>query len=254
MAGHDDEGGIARVAHFRKIATGEAAASDSYAGIPIFAHRGLHDFAASFMRERGLIAPGGVAIDIACGAGAMSQRLADMGMLVTGLDALPENFAATSPIASVTGTDLNGRFHEGFEGWANLAVAMEIIEHVESPRAFLRSCFACLKPGGALVLTMPNVDSSYAIASLALKGCFARFDDNYLRNDGHIMPICRHQFLAAATDAGFAVEAEAGHGRDEVSPRAWPKFWALLSALRFLRRAGETREASISAYLLRRPA
>jgi hypothetical protein len=43
-------GEVARVQHFRKMGAGDAG-SDSYAGIPIFAHRGLHDFAADRMAE-----------------------------------------------------------------------------------------------------------------------------------------------------------------------------------------------------------
>ena len=248
------EGAIARVGHFRDIATGASAASDSYGGIPIFAHRGLHAFAAAEMGRLGLVVPGQLALDVACGAGAMSQRLGEAGMRVVGLDALPENFAATASGVSNRRADLNGRFEEAVDGPADLVVAMEIVEHLENPRAFLRSCFACLRPGGTLFLTTPNIDSTYSAVSLLLKGHFARFDDGYLARDGHIMPVCRHQLLAAAADAGFSLLAEGGHGRDGLSPRAWPKFWALLETARRIRRAPAVREAAISSYAFRRPA
>ena len=246
--------GIARVEHFRRIVDGQVEASDSYLGIPIFASHGLHDYAAEEMRRLGLVQPGKSALDIACGAGAMSQRLGDSGMRVLGLDALPGIFRAKGPTICHAGTDANARFEATVTEAVDLVVAMEIVEHVENPRAFLRSCFACLRPGGVLFLTTPNTDSSYSVVSLLLNGHFARFDDAYLRNDGHISPICRHQLLAAGADAGFELISEAGFGRDQVAARSWPKFWVLLQLARLLRRVPESREAMISTYALRRPA
>ena len=99
---------------------------------------------------------------------------------------------------------------------------------------------------------MPNVDSSYAVLSLALNGTFARFDDNYLRQDGHIMPLVRHQFLAAASDCGFQPVVQQTFGKDSISLRAWPKFWALLQMVRRLRRDAAP-EGAIAEYILRRP-
>ena len=243
---------IPRVARFREIAAGDVAASDSYAGIPIFAEKGLHAHAVDVMEQHGLLARGTRVLELACGAGAMSQRLGDRGLSVLALDALPEAFKARHPSVRNRFADLNGPFDVGLEKSFDLVVALEIIAHLESPRAFLRACFACLKPGGHLFLTTPNVDSSYAVLSLALNGTFARFDDNYLRQDGHIMPLVRHQFLAAASDCGFQPAMQQTFGKDSISLRAWPKFWALLQMVRRLR-GGTASEGAIAEYILRRP-
>lgn len=243
---------IPRVGRFREIAAGEVRASDSYGGIPIFAMKGLHAHAAGVMDQHGLLARGTRVLELACGAGAMSQRLGDQGLSVLALDALPEAFKARHPSVRNRFADLNGPFEIGLEKSCDLVVALEIIAHLESPRAFLRACFACLKPGGHLFLTMPNVDSSYAILSLAFNGTFARFDDNYLRQDGHIMPLVRHQFLAAAGECGFQPVVQQIFGKDSISLRAWPKFWALLQMVRRLRR-GTASEGAIAEYILRRP-
>lgn len=243
---------IPRVGRFREIAAGDVAASDSYEGIPIFAEKGLHAHAAGVMEQHGLLAHGTRVLELACGAGAMSQRLGGRGLSVLALDALPEAFKAKAPSVRSRFADLNGPFEVGLEESFDLVLAMEIIEHLEAPRAFLRACFACLKPGGHLFLTMPNVDSSYAILSLAFNGTFARFDDNYLRQDGHIMPLVRHQFLAAAGDCGFQTVAQQIFGKDSLSLRAWPKFWALLQVVRRLR-GSTASEGAIAEYILRRP-
>lgn len=246
------ESSVERTAHFRRIGTEEIAASDNYRGIPIFAMRGLHAHTADTMRKHGIMVPGTSALEIGCGAGAMTQRLADEGLSVLGLDGVPENFRAVGPNVRNRFADLNKPFEQGYERQFDLVVAIEVIEHMESPRAFLRSCFACLKPGGQFFLTTPNVDSSHAIAALALTGKFTRFDDTYLKNDGHIMPILRHQFLAAATDCGFILKGEDSYQRDGARLFAWPRFWLLLRVLQWLR--GEAgREGAISEYILRRP-
>lgn len=243
---------VPRVTHFRNIALGESTAVDTYRGIPIFAEKGLHNASAKLMHDHGLLTPGTRVLEVACGAGGMTQRLGDEGLSVLGLDALPENFRASGPGISSRFADLNKPFEIGLSSQFDLVVAMEIIEHLEAPRAFLRSCFTCLRPGGHLFLTTPNVDSSYSLASLALNGVFTRFDDNYIANDGHIMPLVRHQLLAALRDAGFTIEAEHGFGQDRISLRAWPKFWLLEQIIRRLR-GSKVPERSIAQYILRRP-
>jgi 2-polyprenyl-3-methyl-5-hydroxy-6-metoxy-1,4-benzoquinol methylase len=246
--------GIARVEHYRKIHSGEQGVSDHYRDIPIFAHKGLHEFVGGYMKQLGLLKAGNSVVDLACGGGAMSQRLADNGLKVIALDAVPENCRASSPLLSNKGADLNQKFEDQAGGPHDLAVAMEIIEHIENPRAFLRSCFACLKPGGTLILSTPNIDSSYSIVSFALKERFSRYEDSYLEEDGHIMPLCRHQLLAAATDAGFTLAAESACGTDSVALRAWPKFWVLLELTRRFRNVPPEREGSIGIFALKRPA
>ncbi len=169
------------------------------------------------------------------------------------MDAVPANFKATGTGVRSHGAVLNGEFAAAVAAPYDLVVAMEIIEHLESPRAFLRSCFQCVKPGGRLFLTTPNVDSSFALATLIMKGDFHRFDDEYLLTDGHITPIGRHQFLAAAADAGFKLEAEAAFGSDETKLSEWPKFWVLNTMIRKLR-GNPGSEGAIAQYLFVRPA
>lgn len=55
-----------------------------------------------------------------------------------------------------------GSFDEAnFEdGFFDVVVAIEVLEHVIAPKAFLQNLYAKLKPGGMLFLTTPNVYSS----------------------------------------------------------------------------------------------
>ena len=48
----------------------------------------------------------------------------------------------------------------------DLIIASEVLEHVEAPAAFLRDLSGRLRPGGRIVLTLPNGYGPYEIASL----------------------------------------------------------------------------------------
>jgi len=63
------------------------------------------------------------------------------------------------------------------EETADLALAVETIEHVENPRAFLRELLRTVKRGGWLLVTTPNQLSLLSLASLLVHGRFAAFSD-----------------------------------------------------------------------------
>jgi 2-polyprenyl-6-hydroxyphenyl methylase / 3-demethylubiquinone-9 3-methyltransferase len=101
---------------------------------------------------------GKTAIDVGCGAGLLCEPLARMGAMVTGVDAAPENIAAAR--AHSTPQNLSIRYHAGeiagVQGQYDLVTAMEVIEHVSHPQAFVAALVARLAPGGLMILSTPN--------------------------------------------------------------------------------------------------
>ena len=101
---------------------------------------------------------GKTALDVGCGAGLLAEPLARLGAKVTAIDAAPQVIEVARGHAAGQGLaihyrhaaveDLNSRF--------DLVTAMEVIEHVADPGAFLASLAARLAPGGLLVLSTPN--------------------------------------------------------------------------------------------------
>jgi 2-polyprenyl-6-hydroxyphenyl methylase/3-demethylubiquinone-9 3-methyltransferase len=82
-----------------------------------------------------------------------------MGATVTGVDAAPENAAAARAHAKLSGLSI--RYHAGElaeldSGQFDLVCAMEVIEHVTDPVAFVAQLAARLKADGLLVLSTPN--------------------------------------------------------------------------------------------------
>jgi 2-polyprenyl-6-hydroxyphenyl methylase / 3-demethylubiquinone-9 3-methyltransferase len=98
------------------------------------------------------------ALDVGCGAGLMTEPLARLGAAVTGLDAAPENIGAARAHAAGQGLAIRYECADvaSFDGQYDLVTAMEVIEHVADPAAFVAALAARLAPDGVLILSTPN--------------------------------------------------------------------------------------------------
>jgi 2-polyprenyl-3-methyl-5-hydroxy-6-metoxy-1,4-benzoquinol methylase len=92
-------------------------------------------------------------LDLPAGSGVLAWQLARAGFEVTASDLHPERFEA--PGIPVVKADLDARLP--FEtAEFDAATFIEGPEHVENPYATLREFARVLKPGGLLVLSLPN--------------------------------------------------------------------------------------------------
>lgn len=99
--------------------------------------------------------------DIGCGGGLLSEPLSRLGARVTGVDAGAENIAVAELHASQMGLKIDYRATtaEALEDAGerfDAVIAMEIVEHVADPAAFLATCAALLRPGGLLIVSTLN--------------------------------------------------------------------------------------------------
>jgi 2-polyprenyl-6-hydroxyphenyl methylase/3-demethylubiquinone-9 3-methyltransferase len=101
------------------------------------------------------------ALDVGCGAGLLTEPLARLGARVTGIDAAPEVIAVARDHAAAMGLEIDYRAGDvqALEGEFDLITAMEVIEHVADPAAFVIALARRLAAGGLLIMSTPNATS-----------------------------------------------------------------------------------------------
>ena len=143
---------------------------------------------------------GKTALDVGCGAGLLCEPLARMGARVTGVDAAPELIDAARAHAEAAGLAIDYRAVgvETVEGVFDLVTAMEVIEHVADPAAFVGSLAKRLAPGGLLLLSTPNRTMLARLMTITLAEGFGRIPRGTHDYDKFIAPERMSELLGAA--------------------------------------------------------
>ena len=133
---------------------------------------------------------GRTALDVGCGAGLLSEPLRRLGAEVTGVDAAPELIGAAKAHTEAVGLDIRyvAGGVESLEGRFDLVTAMEVIEHVADPAAFVRSLAERLAPGGLLIMSTPNRTGWSRLLTITLAEGFGRIPKGTHDYDQFISP------------------------------------------------------------------
>ncbi len=157
-------------------------AVQQYKGISVFASLETHETCWAVCQR---VAPkSGRALDLGAGHGAFTRRLLDAGYKVTANDFDLKGWAVPEVVPMAV--DLNTPFAEAFPGPYDLIVAIDIIEHVENPRGFLRECRQLLRPGGVLIVALPNLLDYDSRQKFWRRGIFYHFSPEHIHATGHI--------------------------------------------------------------------
>ena len=148
---------------------------------------------------------GKTALDVGCGAGLLAEPLARMGASVTAVDAAPELIAAAKAHAAGAGLTIDYRA-VGVEAVGerfDLVTAMEVVEHVADPRAFVAMLAERLAPGGLLILSTPNRTAWSKLLTITLAEGFGKIPKGTHQYDEFITP---EEMTAMLAEAGLVVE------------------------------------------------
>ena len=172
----------------------------NYRGLTIHADPRIHEHVAALVKAS--LPPNASILDLAAGSGAMCLRLKDIGMRPTGTDIVSENFRLHSQVdffAANLNEELPADLYQKFD----CVVATELIEHLENPRGLVRQCANLLRPGGLLILSTPNTESSISLVQFVRSGDFRWFTPDQYVNDGHITPMLLPVLRNALQESGF---------------------------------------------------
>lgn len=129
------------------------------------------------------VAPGGRALDLGAGSGALAERLKNAGFQVMAAD-LSNSFELDTPFFQLNFNDPD--FDRNLAAGFDFVSSVEVIEHLENPTAFLRSIARLLKPGGIAILTTPNVENIPARLKFFRYGMVRTMEST---NPEHVTPI-----------------------------------------------------------------
>jgi len=119
-------------------------------------------------------------LDVGCGGGILSESLTRLGANTLAIDASAENIHVATCHATADPQLASLSFRHALAETLvqepkrfDVVCSMEVIEHVDNPAAFLRSCAELVKPGGHLFLsTVARTPLSYLLTILAAEKVF----------------------------------------------------------------------------------
>ena len=162
-----------------------------------------------------LLKPGARVLDVGCGNGFTAGQFVTRGCEVVGIDLSETGIKlarATYPRArfEVAATDDNLLEKLGCAPF-DIVVSTEVVEHLYSPRPYVRGCFRALRQGGRFICSTPyhGYFKNLLLALLDKQDMHA----NPLWDGGHIKLWSRRTLSMLLTEAGFTNLQFRGAGR-----------------------------------------
>jgi 2-polyprenyl-3-methyl-5-hydroxy-6-metoxy-1,4-benzoquinol methylase len=159
-------------------------------------------------------------VDVGCGSGNLYPYVSDRFATYIGLDVV--EYDGFPQAARFCKADLDCDRMPLPDGCADVVTAVEVIEHLENPRAFVRKLVRLAKPGGNVIVTTPNQLSLISLLSLAIKQRFHAFQDvHYPAHITALLPVDLKRIAAECGLANIEIEYSLA-GRIPLTARSFP--------------------------------
>jgi 2-polyprenyl-3-methyl-5-hydroxy-6-metoxy-1,4-benzoquinol methylase len=175
------------------------------------AHRYLLPFVSSVLERHGR---GGMRImDLGCGNGSVANAISRPGREIVGIDSSEEGIAFARASYPQVSFHLGSVYDDvtASHGLFDVALCLEVIEHVYFPRRLAANLFKVLKPGGLAIVSTPY-HGYWKNLALALTG---RMDGHFtaLWDHGHIKFWSVSTLTQLLTESGFKINEITRLGR-----------------------------------------
>jgi len=92
------------------------------------------------------------------------------------------------------------------DGYFDIIVCSEVIEHLENPRHVLREFKRIAKPGGYILISMPNILHFVGRIYFLLKGNLYGFSQKQYDSNGHISPFSINEMKRMCGELNLKIE------------------------------------------------
>lgn len=169
-------------------------------------------------------AGGGTIVDVGCGSGRLFGFVGGLFERYVGVDVIAYDGFPRG--AEFVEADLEHMPVPLADRIANVVVAVETIEHLENPRAFMRELMRLVRPGGWVAVTTPNQLSLMSKLKLVVSNEFPAFQEGPGLYPAHISALIEVDLVRMAREAGACEMsiAYSNRGRIPLTPRRWPRW------------------------------
>jgi len=169
---------------------------------------------------------GGTLVDVGCGSGRLWPFVRGRFDRYVGVDAV--RYDGFPEDGEFVAADLDAPPLPLDAGCADVAVAVETIEHLENPRALVRALARLARPGGWVIVTTPNQLSLLSRATLLARGEHNAFRDGSY--PAHITALLEVDLRRIAAECGLVdVDvAYSGNGRLALTGAHYPRWMSRL--------------------------
>jgi len=201
------------------------------------AHEAIHDTVVGILETL----PRGPLLDVPAGEGALAARLINAGFDVRCCDLYPEIFRLDGVDIHRGNLDAELPFSDRSFDYIT---CLEGLEHIENPQQAMREFARLLKPGGHLIISVPNIlnieerlkwlihgytSHFKPISRAAAERLRAEYDDR-VEIAAHVNPIAYSELRYILEKNGF--EVLTAH-RDKAKSNAW-LYWPLVGIIKLI--------------------